>query len=591
MKSLVRSWKACAISLVKLKECWANACSGVGTKVRRVRSFVPMHWSCYAIGFRRNIPYVIRTVPIDSQFTHVKPLTECSAAIGRTLIDEKSDNISSECCRRENLRLSADNELLEQRNVKGLWCAACLFGGWLAFAANLSAWETRPNLVVLLCDDLGYGDLGCYGHPVIKTPNIDTLARNGIRLSACYSAAPVCSPSRVGLLTGRNPNRAGVFDWIPPATNEKSDRRDRVHMRQNEVTIASLLQEVGYATAMVGKWHCNSKFNSTEQPQPGDFGFDDWTGTQNNAWPSHHAPANFVRNGVPIQKSGRYSCQIVVGEALEWLDLRENDSQPFFLYLPFHEPHEPVASPPDLVTRYLPFAQSENEACYFANVANVDRAVGALVRGLQKRGLLDDTLIVFTSDNGPETLNRYGGAKRSYGRPGPLRGMKLHTHEAGVRVPGIMHWPSRIQPGLVDQPVSSLDLLPTFCELAGRDVPSDRALDGMSIVPLIDGKQCVRTKPLSWCYFNALNQARMAMRKGPWKVLAQIEGGKFPRRSNLMHEERQELEALKLTDFEIYNVANDIGESDNRGDQPSHETLRNELQELFSELIADSHLW
>ncbi len=311
--------------------------------------------------------------------------------------------------------------------------------------------DTRPNIVVILCDDLGYGDLQCYGHPHIKTPNLDQLAAGGIRLTDCYSAAPVCSPSRVGLLTGRSPNRAGVYDWIPPAGKPSPDRREMVHMRKGETTIARLLKDAGYQTCMVGKWHCNSAFNDPIQPQPGDFGFDHWTATQNNAAPSHEHPRNFIRNGSEVGEVDAFSCQFVVDEAIEWLRGTDRE-RPFFLYVPFHEPHEPVASPKTLVDEYRSVASSEDEAQFFANVANIDDAVGKLLRGLEQLGQRDNTLIVFTADNGPETLNRYRTANRSYGRPGPLRGMKLHTTDAGFRVAGIINWQGRIKSPWLDRP-------------------------------------------------------------------------------------------------------------------------------------------
>ena len=183
-------------------------------------------------------------------------------------------------------------------------------------------------------------------------------------------------------------------------------------------------------------------------------------------------PANFVRNGVPVGVIESYSCQIVVDEALRWL--QETDrSKPFFLYAAFHEPHEPVASPPDLVDQYADVAKTPDQAQFFANVANVDAAVGRLVDGLNQTGRRDNTLIIFTSDNGPETLNRYRGAQRSYGQPGPLRGMKLHTTDAGFRVAGIVNWKGHVTAGqTVSTPVSSLDFLPTFCRLAGVDPPA-----------------------------------------------------------------------------------------------------------------------
>ena len=178
---------------------------------------------------------------------------------------------------------------------------------------TVSAADTpqKPNIVVVLCDDLGYGDLECYGHPHIKTPHLNTLAKEGVRFTNCYSAAPVCSPSRVGLLTGRSPNRAGVYDFIPGGR--------KIYMRSSEVTIAQLLKKQGYATCMSGKWHCNGKFNSDQQPQPDTAGFDHWFGTQNNASPSHENPKNFVRNGEAVGELEGFSCQLVVDEAVKWL--------------------------------------------------------------------------------------------------------------------------------------------------------------------------------------------------------------------------------------------------------------------------------
>ena len=167
----------------------------------------------------------------------------------------------------------------------------------------LSRADERPNIIIILCDDLGYGDLSCYGNTVIRTPNIDQLASEGIRFTSFYSSSPVCSPSRVGLMTGRTPDRAGVYDWIP--------RGNRMHMSKNEFTMPVMLKKTGYATCMSGKWHCNGLFNQINQPQPGDFGFDHWFATQNNAAPSHKDPENFVRNGKSVGMSKGFCCQIV----------------------------------------------------------------------------------------------------------------------------------------------------------------------------------------------------------------------------------------------------------------------------------------
>lgn len=465
----------------------------------------------------------------------------------------------------------------------------------IALTCCLAVWaDDRPNIVVVLCDDLGYGDLQCYGHPHIKTPNLNRLAEGGIRFTDFYSAAPVCSPSRVGLLTGRSPNRAGVYDWIPPGNNARPDRRDQVHMRVGEATVSKLLQGAGYDTVMAGKWHCNSKFNSDRQPQPGDFGFDHWLATQNNAAPSHRHPSNYVRNGKPVGLIESFSCQIAVDEVLNWLDARGESEQPFFAFVPFHEPHEPVASPQELVEKYLPVAENEDQAQYFANVENVDLAVGRLVAGLDKMKIRDNTLIVFTSDNGPETLRRYQRAKRSYGTPGPLRGMKLHTTDAGFRVAGIMNWKGTIRPGqTVSDPVSSLDFLPTFCRLAKIDPPKEVALDGANFLPAIRGQKIEREKPLFWVYFNSLNESQVAMRDGNWKVLAKIDGGKFPKMQNVTTETLPRIKSATLTDVEIYDVSDDIGEATNLA--PSRPELAKKmlgkLESAYQELVQNSHVW
>jgi arylsulfatase A len=192
----------------------------------------------------------------------------------------------------------------------------------------------------------------------------------------------------------------------------------RCTLSKEEITLASLLKTAGYDTSHVGKWHCNGKFNSPEQPQPGDHGFDHWFATQNNASPTHENPVNFVRNGKPVGKQEGYSCQVVAKEAVRWLEQERQPDNPFFQFVCFHEPHEPIASPLELTENYTN-ATKRGEALYYANVTNMDRAVGFLIAELKRLNLDDETVVFFTSDNGPETLNRYGGAWRSHGSPGP----------------------------------------------------------------------------------------------------------------------------------------------------------------------------
>jgi len=440
----------------------------------------------------------------------------------------------------------------------------------LAFAAMLCVGSSsnagaapRQNFVVLLCDDLGYGDLSCFANPAIRSPNLDRLASEGVKLTHCYSSSPVCSASRAGLMTGRNHNRLGIRDWIPAASG--------IYLRPREVTVAQLLKQAGYRTCHVGKWHLNSRTNGSE-PTPGDAGFDYWLYTQNNAAPSHLNPTNFIRNG---QRAGLLkgpSSHVVVDEAIRWLDTVRGE--PFFLNVWFHETHEPVAAADEFLNLYAD-ERNLDKRHYYGDVSQMDAAVGKLMKYLDDRGLRDSTLVFFSSDNGPETLKRYPAAERSYGSPGPLRGMKLHITEAGYRVPGILRWPGHARPGTVStEPVCNLDLLPTFCEIAGVRPPTDRALDGASILPIFEGKpgtirrMVVRPHPLYWQYDFAISRPwEVSLRDGPWKLLA-----------NKM-----------LDRFELYNLSDDIGEARNvAGGHP--DLVRNmaaEMKRLHAEIQAE----
>ena len=451
----------------------------------------------------------------------------------------------------------------------------------------------QPNIVVLLCDDLGYGDLASFGHPIIKTENLDKLAASGIRLTNFYSTAPVCSPSRVGMLTGRSPNKAGVYDFIP-GLKKSEDNRDLVHLQAYEETIPAMLKTVGYSTCLVGKWHCSSRFNSDQQPQPNDFGFDHWMATHNNAAPSHKNPKNFVRNGQEVGEIEGFSSQIVVNEAIQWLDKKDGDN-PFFLEVAFHEPHEPIASPEDLVEKYMPYAETREQAEYFANVENMDRAVGRLIAYLEKNHS-GNTLIVFSSDNGPETLLRYGEkAKHSYGSPGELKGMKLWTNEAGFRVPGIISWVGENKvSGTKDAVVSALDFLPTFAELSGAELPN-RELDGESFKPLLDTGEFARSTPLIWAFYDAINERRVAMRKGDWKIMGRLEvdNNTLPHIHNLYDGNEALVKSAKLTDFVLFNLKEDINESEDLSVKETtvFENMRKEFEIRYKELLEDSHIW
>lgn len=452
---------------------------------------------------------------------------------------------------------------------------------------------SQPNIVVFLCDDLGYGDLSSFGHPTIKTPNLDKMAASGIKLTSCYSAAPVCSPSRVGLLTGRSPNRAGVYDYIINGDPNSKDFRRHVHLQADEITIPALLKTVGYSTCTVGKWHCTSIFNSPEQPQPGHFGFDHWLATHNNAGPSHKNPKNYVRNGQKVGDVEGFSCQFAVKEAINWLGNKESDN-PFYLQVWFHEPHEPIASPQELVDKYLPLCETKEQAEYFANVENMDKAVGQLMDYLEANHG-ENTLVLFTSDNGPETLHRYAKAKRSYGSPGDLKGMKLWTNEAGFRVPGIVSWIGKTTyTGTSDAVISSLDFLPTFCELSGAELPQ-KTIDGESITTLFNSGIFEREKPLLWCFYNAINQQKVAMRLGDWKMMASLknENGYLSKVNNVSSDNEALVKGAHMADFTLYNMREDIGEEEDVADQYPEvfEKMKTLIESEYEILLEESHIW
>ena len=446
----------------------------------------------------------------------------------------------------------------------------------------------RPNIIVMMCDDLGYGDLSCYGHSIIKTPNLDALAAGGIRFTDGYAAAPVCSPSRAGLLTGRDPHRAGIYDWIPGGS---------VHLRDSEVTFAELLKQQGYDTMLAGKWHLNGRFNRpSEQPTPGDQGFDHWFATHNNASPNHQNPANFIRNGKSVGKTSGYSSSVVVREALNWLEDRGGSRKPFLSVLTFHEPHTPVASPADLVERYLPHQTIPGQAVYYANVTQVDRAVGELLEGLKDQGLYDNTLIVFTSDNGPEEWMRYPGCDLQHGSVGPLRGHKLDIFEGGIRVPLIVSWPANIKAGRVSrQAVSSLDFLPTFCKLAGVSIPDHLALDGCDISDhLKNGGQIARRKPLFWFYYAARGYANFAMRDGEFTLIARRTGNLFYPGMPVSNEQLYPvINTCKPRAHELYRVSEDLREVYNLKSKEKEifEKMRKQLDAHWGKIKQDLVDW
>ncbi len=340
----------------------------------------------------------------------------------------------------------------------------------------------KPNIVILLADDLGWQDIGCYGGPV-ETPALDRLAARGVRFTDFYAGAAVCSPSRATLLTGRQHLRAGVYSWI-------NDHEQNMHLLRREVTLAEVLKGHGYETVHLGKWHLGMPTpQRPHKPTPSDHGFDYWFATDNNAQPSHRDPVNFVRNGKRIGRMDGYACQLVVDEAIAWLDKTRDRDKPFFLNIWFHEPHAPIAAPGDIVAQYGPL--HDPAAVYSGTIENTDRAIARLLKKLEQVGAPEESLIVYSSDNGSYRADRVGR----------LRGTKGSNYEGGIRVPGIFSWPGRIRKGYVThEPAGQVDLLPTVCGLLGIETPRGVHLDGSDLAPLLTGRVegFTRHQPLFW---------------------------------------------------------------------------------------------
>lgn len=383
----------------------------------------------------------------------------------------------------------------------------CLIG-WLACTQA----HAEPNVVIIFADDLGYGDLGVYGHPTIRTPNLDRMAAEGIKFTQFYAAAPLCTPSRAALLTGRLPIRSGMASDVngvlfPDSVNGLPER---------EITIAEALKQRGYATAAIGKWHLGHR----PQYLPLNNGFDyyfgipysnDMNGTfsgdrfapfRNPKIESWNVP--LMRNNEIIERPAEQNTitRRYTEEAIQFI--REHKDGPFFVYLAHNLPHVPLF-------RSGSFAGVSERGLYGDVVQEIDWSAGRIMQTLKDEGLAENTLLLFTSDNGPWLLYEAQG-----GSAGLLRDGKGTTWEGGMREPAIAWWPGTIAAGRVETAVvSTMDVFPTVLALAGADLPRDRVIDGRNILPLLTGESdSVPDDPLF--YYNGAQL--YAVREGPWKA-------------------------------------------------------------------------
>ena len=466
-----------------------------------------------------------------------------------------------------------------------LACAMIFTVAALPVYANVP--DTSPNILVFLVDDMGWGDLGCYGHPFMITPNLDCLAEQGMRFTDCHSGSSICSPSRAAILTGRAPFRLGIWQLCGGT----------VHLRDQEVTIAEILKEKGYQTSFVGKWHLGSL--NGKHPTPGDQGFDKWM---------VRAGGKFVTHAEPVPYTDGGSCDDVVQQSINLLKER-NPDKPFFLEVCIREPHTPL-NPPQ---RYMELYDNERvrrlekfirygrvlrpsyvdghpelARYYYGTVTQLDEAFGRLMATLDSLDLRENTLVFFTSDNGPEhPVSADKSRDRSWGTPGVFRGMKRYLYEGGTRVPGIMRWPESIKAGVVcDQLISSVDLLPTVCDIVDAPLPTDRPIDGVSILPVLEGDPFLREKPLVW-NISYTHAPQMKLRLGDYALLGYFDpiGEDEPMQTWIKE--------ATLTNLELYHVGKDPRqEVDLRYDEfELMVLLKEKMATILKDIQDESPLW
>jgi len=418
----------------------------------------------------------------------------------------------------------------------------------LHFSAGAQTAKRPPSIVLVLIDDLGWRDLGCYGRgDVFQTPNIDRLASQGMRFTQAYANCPVCSPSRAALLTGKDPARLHFTGHITatgqhrhPENNRILPPDDYLYLRHEEVTLAEALKPAGYVSASIGKWHLGDRGF-----WPEDQGFDvniaGWThGSPPSYFYPYEDPKKDWNPSIPTLKGGEpgeYLTDRLTDESIRFIEA--NQDNPFFLYLSYYAVHTPLQAPEELVNKYTAaFAGLETgvDPTYAAMVEKVDTNVGRVMDTLDRLNLADNTVVVFFSDNGGADIATTNA---------PLRESKSWLYEGGIRVPLILRWPERIAEGVTcDEPVIGTDLYPTLLNAVGMGTDPDEPLDGVDLAPLWNGSGHLDERSLYWYYphYSKSQQPGAAIRRGDWKFI----------------------EFYDPWRFELYNLATDPEERINR---------------------------
>lgn len=421
-----------------------------------------------------------------------------------------------------------------------------------SFAIQHSSFSAKPNVLLIVADDLGYHDVGFQGSKEIPTPHLDRLAASGVRCTNGYVSHPFCSPTRAGIMTGRYQHRFGHENnpvWLPEDTKQG--------LPLDQITLPQLMQKAGYATGAVGKWHLGAH----PQFHPMKRGFDEYFGALGGGhiyFPDQKAGAEYTiplnRNGVD-EPQKKYLTEQFGDEASSFISRHAGQEKPWLLYLAFNAPHTPLQAPEAWLEK-LAHITDKNRRTYAAMICALDAAVGQVLDRLDSTKQRENTLIFFISDNGGPNLSGKGAG--NFTDNSPLRGAKGMVYEGGMRVPFLVSWPAKLRPGTYDQPVIALDILPTAIALAGGEVPQDRVIDGVNLIPYLSGEKAdAPHERLFWRSQGPLGNH--AVRQGNWK-LVHLHGGKP----------------------ELYDLGKDIGETKN---------LVTEKPEIVAQLTAAITKW
>lgn len=457
------------------------------------------------------------------------------------------------------------------------------------FGLSLSATAGKPNIVFILCDDLGIGDLGCYGQEKLKTPHIDSIGSNGMRFENHYSGSTVCAPSRSSLMTGQHTGHTYVRGNSPNVGNAPRPKIGQLPLPKDAVTLPKLLQKAGYNTGMFGKWGLGGPDNSGATPRQG---FDEFFGYYCQSHGHTYYPKYLWRNRKKVELDGdTYSHDLIWDEGLEFIRDSVKSRKPFFTYYSITVPHAAMTAPQDLHEKWCKVYPEFNDkvgryggvgmgkdgqirnpiAGFAAMMENLDNQVGELVAELKKLDVYEDTLIIFTSDNG---THREGGHNPDFWNSnGPFRGHKRALYEGGIHAPLLVSWPKKIEPGSTSDHICAFwDWLPTLAEIGGAKVPSKTEIDGISMVPLLTGKGD-RQKTHKYLYWEFTEgKPRKAVRAGKWKAIRTYAS-----------------DGETLVKSELFDLENDVGETTNLAE--TYPEKAQELERMMDAAHADSEFY